>query len=117
MRAAFEQGRLGRATPMTPLHLYHAVQDKYPAIADVDKLVEKYRREGVDVTYRRFRFGGHMTAVVTGVPGSLRFLSERFSGSQATLETKAPWSRYSTAGGCRPPPNIRRIAAGRQSSE
>jgi hypothetical protein len=78
MRAAFEQGRVGRATPMTPLHLYHAVHDKYPAIADVDKLVEKYRREGVDVTCRRFRFGGHMTAVFTGVPGSLRFLRDRF---------------------------------------
>jgi hypothetical protein len=79
MRAAFEQGRLGRATPMIPLHLYHAVHDKYPAIADVDALVEQYRREGVDVTYRRFRLGGHMTAVLTGVPGSLRFLSERLT--------------------------------------
>jgi hypothetical protein len=79
MRAAFEQSRLGRATPMTPLHLYHAVHDKYPAIADVDKLVDKYRREGVDVAYRRFRFGGHMTVVFTGVPGSLRFLAKRFS--------------------------------------
>lgn len=78
MRAAFEAGRLGQATPMTTLHLYHAVHDKYPAIADVDKLVEKYRREGVDVTYRRFRFGGHMTVAFTGAPGSLRFLSERF---------------------------------------
>jgi hypothetical protein len=80
MRANFERdGVLGGATPMIPLHLYHAVHDKYPAIADVDKLVEKYRREGVDVTYRRFPFGGHMTAVFTGVPGSLRFLSERFA--------------------------------------
>ena len=43
MRAAFEAGRMGRATPMTALHLYHAVHDKYPAIADVDTLVEKYR--------------------------------------------------------------------------
>lgn len=81
MRSAFEQGRLGKATPMAPLHLYHAVHDKYPAIADVDKLVEKYRREGVELTYRRFRFGGHMTAVFTGVPGSLRFLSARFSAA------------------------------------
>jgi len=78
MRAAFEQGRLGRATPVTPLHLYHAVHDKYPAIAYVDALVEKYRCEGVDVSYHRFRFGGHMTVVFTGVPESLRFLSERF---------------------------------------
>lgn len=81
MRAAFEQGRLGRSTPVVPLHLYHAVHDRYPAIADVDELVEKYRGEGVDVTYRRFRFGGHMTVVFTGIPGSLRFLSERFRRS------------------------------------
>jgi len=80
MRAAFEQhGRLGAATPMIPLHLYHAVHDKYPAVADVDTLVEKYQREGVDVTYSRFRFGGHMTGAFTGVPGSLRFLRQRFA--------------------------------------
>jgi hypothetical protein len=78
MGAVFEALRLGQATPMTPLHLYHAVHDKYPAIADVDKLVDKYRREGVDVTYRRFGFGGHVTVAYTGAPGSLRFLSERF---------------------------------------
>jgi Secretory lipase len=78
MRTAFEAIRLGQATPVTTLYLYHAVHDQFPAIADVDKLVEKYRREGVDVTYRRFRFGEHMIVALTGVPGSLRFLSERF---------------------------------------
>jgi Secretory lipase len=77
MRAALEAIRLGQATPRM-MHLYHAVHDKYPAIADVDKLVEKYRREGVDVTYRRFRFGGHVTVLFTGVSGALRFLSEQF---------------------------------------
>jgi hypothetical protein len=79
MRAAFEAGRLGRATPMTRLHLYHAVRDKYPAVADVDALVEKYRREGVAVSYRRFRLGGHLTVAFTGAPGALRFLGERFA--------------------------------------
>jgi hypothetical protein len=81
MRAAFEQGRLGQATPMTPLHLYHAVHDRYPAVADVDELVEKYRRQGIDVTYRRFRLGGHLTVAFAGVPGSLRFLSGRFGAT------------------------------------
>lgn len=79
MRAALESIRLGQATPSASMHLYHAVHDKYPAIADVDKLVEKYRREGVDVTYRRFRFGGHVIVTFAGVPGALRFLSARFS--------------------------------------
>jgi hypothetical protein len=78
MRAAMEAIRLGQATPQAAMHLYHAVHDKYPPIADVDELVEKYRREGVDVTYRRFRFGGHVIASFAGVPGALRFLSERF---------------------------------------
>jgi hypothetical protein len=78
LRTAFEAIRLGQATPMTSVYLYHAVHDQYPAIADVDKLVEKYRREGVDVTYRRFRFGEHMIVALTGVQSSLRFLSERF---------------------------------------
>ena len=78
MRAAFESTPFGEATPKTAMYLYHAVHDKYPAIADVDRLVEKYRREGVDVTYRRFRFGGHMVVALAGVPSSLRFLSERF---------------------------------------
>jgi hypothetical protein len=55
------------------LHAHSALQ------ADVDRLVEKYRREGVDLTYRRFRFSEHVIAMLTGVPSSLRFLSERFS--------------------------------------
>ncbi len=78
MGTAFEANRLGQATPTTTLYLYHAVHDQNLAIADVDRLVEKYRREGVDVTYRRFRFGEHIIVMFTGVPSSLRFLSERF---------------------------------------
>jgi triacylglycerol lipase len=83
MRAAMVACRLGQATPQTAMHLYHAVHDKYPPIADVDNLVEKYCREGVDVTYRRFRLGGHVIVTFAGVPGALRFLSERF-GSPVT---------------------------------
>jgi Secretory lipase len=78
MRSALESIRLGQATPTTRLYLYHAVHDQNLAVADVDKLVEKYRREGVDVSYRRFRFGEHMIVMVTGVPSSLQFLGERF---------------------------------------
>lgn len=81
LRALFESGGLGEATPTVPLHLYHAMHDRYPDVADVDVLVDKYRREGVDVTYRRFRVGGHMTAFVAGVPSTVRFLNERFAGA------------------------------------
>jgi hypothetical protein len=78
MRAALEAVRLGRSSPSGPLYVYHAVHDRYPAVADVDRLVATYRRAGVAVTYRRFRLGGHLTVAFAGVPGALRFLRERF---------------------------------------
>jgi hypothetical protein len=74
----FEEGSLRGATPMTALHLYHGVHDKYLPVADVDRLVERYRHEGVDVSYRRFRRAGHVAATFVGIPGSLRFLRGRF---------------------------------------
>lgn len=79
MRAAMQAVGHGQATPATTVHLYHAVHDKYPAIADVDRLFDEYRREGVNVTYRRYPFGGHMAVAVAAVPSSLQFLTERFA--------------------------------------
>jgi pimeloyl-ACP methyl ester carboxylesterase len=79
MRGALEVIRLGKATPKAPMYVYHAIRDQYPAVEDVDKLVEKYRGEGVDITYKRFRFGKHAIVAITGVRSSLRFLDERFS--------------------------------------
>jgi hypothetical protein len=79
MRAAMKAVGHGQATPTTTVYLYHAVHDKYPAIADVDTLFDKYRREGVNVTYRRYRFGGHSAVAVAAVPSSLQFLTEHFA--------------------------------------
>jgi hypothetical protein len=78
LRAAFEANRFGQATPTTALYVYHGVHEQNLPIADADKFVETYRREGVDVTYRRIRFGEHIIVTVTGVPGALRFLSQQF---------------------------------------
>ncbi len=77
MRAALEAIRLGKATPTAPMYLYHAIRDQYPPIVDVDRLVDKYRSEGVDVTYRRFRFGKHAIVALTGARSALRFLGNR----------------------------------------
>ena len=78
LRTAFEASRFGQARPTTALYLYHGVHEQNLAIADADKFVETYRREGAHVTYRRVRFGGHIIVTVTGAPGALRFLGERF---------------------------------------
>lgn len=75
---AFVATRCGQETPITAMFLYHAVHDQATEIADVDKLVEKYRSEGVDVSYRRFSVGEHMIVMVRAVPGALAFLARRF---------------------------------------
>ena len=75
--ACFEATRCGQATPTTAMFLYHAIHDQATEIGDVDNLVEKYRQEGVDVTYRRYRFGEHLIVMFRAVPAALRFLAAR----------------------------------------
>jgi len=84
LRAAFEANRLGQASPTTTMYLYHAVRDQNLPVADADRFVETYRRQGVDVTYRRLRFGEHVLVALTGVPSALRFLSARFGTAEQT---------------------------------
>jgi hypothetical protein len=78
LRLAFEANRMGQAKPTTSLYLYHGVHEQNLAITDADKFVETYRRQGADVTYHRIGFGEHVSVMFIGVPGALRFLSERF---------------------------------------
>lgn len=52
-------------------------------MADVDALVETYRSAAVEVTYDRFRVGGHLAGAFAGLPGSLRFLRDRFASAGA----------------------------------
>ena len=81
LRAAFAANRFGQAPPTTALYVYHGVHEQNLPIADADRFVEAYRREGVDVTYRRIRFGEHVIVTLIGLPGALRFLSARFAAS------------------------------------
>jgi hypothetical protein len=81
LRAAFEANRFGQVTPTTALYLYHGVHEQNLPIADADRFVETYHRDGADVTYRRLRFGEHIIVMLTGAPGALRFLRERLDSS------------------------------------
>lgn len=78
-RQVFEATRCGQTTPTMPMFLYHAVHDQAPDIADVDKLVEQYRRDGADVTYRRYRLGEHLIVMFRAVPKALEFLASRLT--------------------------------------
>lgn len=79
MRDALDAIRLGHDTPRAKVYLYHAIHDQNLPVADLDELVQKYRDEGADVSYRRFRFGEHMIVMATGMRSALRFLTAEFS--------------------------------------
>ncbi len=57
----------------------HAPHSENCGAAEIAELVETYRRDGIDVTCRLFRFGKHMIVALTGVRSALRFLSERLA--------------------------------------
>lgn len=79
----------GQAAPVTRMYVYHPARDQNRSVAEVDEIVETYRRDGVDVTYRVFRFGKHMTVAITAARSAIRFLSERFDGPpSAQRETR-----------------------------
>lgn len=80
MRAVTDTNGFGLGTPTAALYLYHSVRDQNRSIADLQALVDEYREAGADVTTRWLRFGEHMVAALTGLPGALHFLSNRFSG-------------------------------------
>ena len=87
LSAAFEASRFGQATPTAAMYVYHGVHEQNLPIADADKFVDTYRREGANVTYRRMRFGEHMIVALTGAPGALRVLSERFAAHNRVRDT------------------------------
>jgi predicted esterase len=69
---------------MTNTYIYHSTRDQNRSVAEVEALVETYRSNGAEVTYRLFRFGEHVTVTATGVPSALRFLTEQFGRSFET---------------------------------
>lgn len=81
LRGALAASGFLQATPTAPLYLYHGVLERNLLIADADRFVDSYRSHGADVTFERIRFGGHISVMATGMPGALRFLSERFRGA------------------------------------
>ncbi|MCO4253230.1 lipase family protein [Pseudarthrobacter raffinosi] len=75
-----EGGQYGR--PNAPVHFYMASHDELVVPANADKLVQHYCEEGVKVQYIKYP-GEHVTAQVTGFPGAVAWLADRFAGKPA----------------------------------
>ena len=72
--------RLGNRTPVAPLYVYHAILDELNPIGPVDRMVDEYCRRGTTVAYVRDIASEHLSLVVSGAPGAIEFLEDRFAG-------------------------------------
>ncbi|MFI1912469.1 lipase family protein [Nocardia sp. NPDC020380] len=75
---------LGQATPNMPIYIYHAQYDEILPNVGVDKLVDKYCKDGApSVSYERELVAEHISGVAGQLPGAFHFLRDRLNGVPA----------------------------------
>jgi hypothetical protein len=76
-----ENSPLGiKGTPTAPIYDYHAVGDELAPLQPALALLRRFCQAGVVVQHVQSLVGEHISEVVTGFPGALRFFANRFSG-------------------------------------
>ncbi len=68
-----------RGTPTAPIYHYHATGDELAPFGAAMDLIRRFCRSGVVVQHVQSPVGEHLTEVVTGSPGALRFFQQRFA--------------------------------------
>jgi len=75
-------------TPSAPVYEYHALFDQLAPIATARKQLRRYCADGVAVQHVVDYLTEHISQTITGAPGAVAFLAERFAG-QAPKNTCA----------------------------
>lgn len=71
-----------RGTPTAPIYDYHAIGDELAPLEPAVRLLQRFCRAGVVVQHVQSPVGEHISEVVTGAPGALRFFANRFAGKK-----------------------------------
>jgi hypothetical protein len=71
-----------RAVTTAPVYSYHATGDELVPVAVDDALMAKYCAAGDRVHLVRPAGGSHNTELLTGAPGAITFLANRFAGKR-----------------------------------
>jgi pimeloyl-ACP methyl ester carboxylesterase len=82
-----------RGTPTAPIYDYHAEDDELAPIKPALRLLHRFCDSGVVVQHVQSPAGEHLSEVVTGEPGAMRFFTNRFAGRRPIDTCKSmPWS-------------------------
>lgn len=75
-----DTNNLGKATPRMPYYNYQALQDEFVPPVPADALLNGYCADGGTVRKVRLPLNGHISGEVTGGPGAMQFIADRFAG-------------------------------------
>ncbi|WHT22008.1 lipase family protein [Crossiella sp. CA-258035] len=78
-----ERNRLGTGTPAVPAYVYQSVNDEFMPINDAKQLVRGWCSRGVRVQLRESLLSEHISLAVTGAPGAVSWLADRFANQPA----------------------------------
>lgn len=77
----FDELRLGRNSPATPVLILQAIHDQFINVRHIDALVNCYHAGGAQVSYVRDRLSEHALLYPLAVPTGLRWIADRFAGN------------------------------------
>jgi hypothetical protein len=83
LRALLVANSPGPATTSAPIYDYHATADELVPLAVANGFVSKDCHAGDRVQIVRTSGGSHNTELLTGAPGAISFLAQRFAGEPA----------------------------------
>ncbi|WP_084215708.1 lipase family protein [Pseudonocardia spinosispora] len=78
-----EVNRIGAQAPRVPVRLYQAGADELIPVDVAHKLRDEYCGRGVRVQYTEIPAANHVAGALSGGPGSVAWLAERFAGHPA----------------------------------
>ncbi|WP_086825177.1 lipase family protein [Allokutzneria sp. NRRL B-24872] len=74
---------LGKRRPSGPMFVYQSLNDEIIPAADARALAGKYCAAGTTVKYTESFVSEHISLAVTGAPGAVSWLADRFAGKPA----------------------------------
>ncbi|MPZ86210.1 MAG: hypothetical protein GEV28_39900 [Actinophytocola sp.] len=77
------ENHLGQVTPTAPTYLYHSVFDELIPFSSAQRLRATYCANGGTVRFVPDYLSEHAVLAVSGAPGAVRFLGDRFAGRPA----------------------------------
>ncbi|EFR04774.1 lipase 1 [Nannizzia gypsea CBS 118893] len=83
-----EKNSMGKRIPRIPLFVYKAEKDEVSPVEETNDLVEYYCNNDAIVHYNRDLKTNHLILALTGAPGALNWLADRFEGKPIGTKCK-----------------------------